>query len=352
MVKNDRIMRPYRYEFTKNHIKSFMPKGTPVYIPLHYSSKLKGEFLEHIVFDLILSVNAIHSRNIIHNDIKPENMIMINGRMVLIDWNIAMLLLDEVIDNEIHTYDYRPPECLLEEHVPHTFLADMWAIASSIYKIATGKYLISDSSLYTHLYGNGYCVIYEQYLTKNQLKIIIEEGREKFNSIPWITKETKFIFNHCLEFEYTNRPTSDWIISNVPKLLETKCKEPEKEKIVYDNGPSDEDFLFHLETAFKKDIKNKIWDNFYFKKQADITKAEFNICKQIIGFYIEKTGEQTINSLFVADILRIVKTLTQCDIFEFPVHQNFVKLIKGCFGIELFLNREVEFKTKIKINTN
>jgi serine/threonine protein kinase len=105
------------------------------------------DLYEKLVFamkDLSNALNYIHSRDIIHRDIKPENILITNkGVPKLVDFGLACESI--ICENKIRccsgssgTPVFMAPETVLEQK--SYFVSDVWSLAASIYKVATGEY--------------------------------------------------------------------------------------------------------------------------------------------------------------------------------------------------------------------
>lgn len=111
--------------------------------------------MKSIADDIVEGVKYLHSVGILHNDIKPENVIIVDGKAKLIDFGISrsMILSSNTKERNIYvqTVTYRAPELLLpliveaeyQEEVLESFEGycygpDIWAVGTLLLCIETG----------------------------------------------------------------------------------------------------------------------------------------------------------------------------------------------------------------------
>lgn len=101
---------------------------------------------------MLLGLQVIHSQNIIHNDIKPSNIIVGTNRVpVLVDLGISCFTFEAVNQVCTATYGkvvgkccnmragtslYLPPESIKGVRY---FASDLWSLASTVYSVITGN---------------------------------------------------------------------------------------------------------------------------------------------------------------------------------------------------------------------
>lgn len=110
----------------------------------------KQKLYKHLILiadDILKALKYIHEKNVIHNDIKPQNiMIDKNYNPILIDFDISCItnLLCKYNDKTVKcckskgsTLEYAAPEL---GEMDSTFKSDLWSLGVTLYKSATGKY--------------------------------------------------------------------------------------------------------------------------------------------------------------------------------------------------------------------
>ena len=107
--------------------------------------------VKQVVGQVLAGLDFLHSKGIIHTDVKPENVLLSNKasstnfssavesiKVKLADFGGA-LQVGEIFPAIVGTSEYRAPELLLE--APYDTGIDVWALACLGFELATGEYL-------------------------------------------------------------------------------------------------------------------------------------------------------------------------------------------------------------------
>lgn len=110
-----------------NYIIMSKADGTDLFNYTHTNDNLSEEDAKHITRKLLYILNNIHKENIIHGDIKPENIIYDEEtkNITLIDF-----------ENK-HTSAYCSPEQILGKRV--TYKTDIWSFGITLYYLLIGN---------------------------------------------------------------------------------------------------------------------------------------------------------------------------------------------------------------------
>ena len=113
------------------------------------SSKYNPDTILDLSYQLICGLNYLHSNNIIHDDIKPGNVLIYqdddNDRFIakIGDYGLSSdIFTTEKIDTVSQTLWWRPPEILKGENgenEPHLYESDIWAMGAVLLELITGK---------------------------------------------------------------------------------------------------------------------------------------------------------------------------------------------------------------------
>lgn len=100
--------------------------------------------LNNICKQLLEAISYIHEENVVHLDIKPENILVTKNRsehhITLIDFNLSQKLVKDKVklSNVCGTLDYKAPEVLTGNTV--TSAVDMWSVGIFLYALCVGYF--------------------------------------------------------------------------------------------------------------------------------------------------------------------------------------------------------------------
>jgi negative regulator of PHO system len=132
------------YDYTLITVDIVLPlmKGTLL------SSKLDKNKYDIYFRQLINGVKQCHDHDIIHRDIKLENILYDeeSDSVKIIDFGLSVPFqsIKKLMDpNIVNTFHYRPPECLLFDPYQYNQSVDIWAIGCVMYYMMTDRYVMT-----------------------------------------------------------------------------------------------------------------------------------------------------------------------------------------------------------------
>ncbi|MCC5945900.1 MAG: SUMF1/EgtB/PvdO family nonheme iron enzyme [Bernardetiaceae bacterium] len=127
---------------TAYFVMDYIPGGTlEEFLKSAGGSLSEGEALDFFV-PLVTALSVLHRENVIHRDIKPQNILLdANRNPVLIDFGIARDFIEDktiVSSLVVRSDGYSPPEQYSQTARRGPF-TDIYALAATIYRAVTGK---------------------------------------------------------------------------------------------------------------------------------------------------------------------------------------------------------------------
>ena len=100
--------------------------------------KIKNK--KDLLIQLTKGINYLHSKNILHGDIKPENILKFKNTYKFSDFGYSKVMIHNYTNYMLYSKKYRPPEiynyrCYLE--------SDIWALGCTFYEILTNNNLFN-----------------------------------------------------------------------------------------------------------------------------------------------------------------------------------------------------------------
>ncbi|EGR31805.1 ribosomal protein s6 kinase polypeptide 6, putative, partial [Ichthyophthirius multifiliis] len=130
-------------------IQNFTKKGSLLQM-IQKIGKFKEKQIQFYAAELLLAIQYLHEQNIIHNDIKPDNILISEtGHIVLTDFGISYQINNQENkilqqnDQFIGTLQYTAPEVL--QNYRHSKSSDYWSYGIIIFMMVTGYHPFADA---------------------------------------------------------------------------------------------------------------------------------------------------------------------------------------------------------------
>ena len=106
--------------------------------------RISEDQLHEIVQGMVSGIEYLHRQHIMHRDLKPQNLLVNDGRLVIADFGLSIQLPDDdkwelgrrdgdPYTREVCTRWWRPPEVILQ--LPYTWRIDIWSMGCIVYEL-------------------------------------------------------------------------------------------------------------------------------------------------------------------------------------------------------------------------
>ncbi|KAL7667911.1 hypothetical protein ACOME3_008638 [Neoechinorhynchus agilis] len=150
---------------------------------------------------MVEAVHVVHANRIAHSDVKPENFILVNGKLKLIDFGMSFYIppgLSSLLRPIAGTPDYMPPE-VCRSHTTFAvfgYQADVWSLGCILYEMTFGY------RPFEHVIGNAD-------------KIMTIASMRKALPIPACSSPSiRHLLSRCLHVKPSDRPSTAQILAH------------------------------------------------------------------------------------------------------------------------------------------
>jgi NIMA (never in mitosis gene a)-related kinase len=194
-----KIMKHVESPFIVKYFQSFVDRDK-FYICMEYCSGgdlaqfLKGQMgkplnedtIWRFVLQIMLGLRHLHSKKILHRDIKTMNVFLADSKSIRIgDLGVARTMTGDFASTIVGTPYYLSPEMCEEK--PYNEKTDVWAMGCLVYELCTGRHPFEANSQ-----------------AALALKIVVG----KYSPIPSHYSQTlAWLIRLCLSVDYKRRPS-------------------------------------------------------------------------------------------------------------------------------------------------
>ena len=118
--------------------------------------ELTGEHIQYIMYQIFLGLYMLHENNIIHRDIKPNNILLNDScDLKICDFGFAREVQDDDnmdITEYVVTRYYRAPEIMLNSR-KYGSEVDIWSVGCTFFELLNCNILFGGTKNYIHLLG-------------------------------------------------------------------------------------------------------------------------------------------------------------------------------------------------------
>jgi len=208
-------LRLFRSFFHKNHLcMVFEPLSMNLREVLKKYGKNVGLHIKAVrsyAQQLLLALKIMKKANIVHADIKPDNILVNESKLLLklCDFGSASHVAEGEITPYLVSRFYRAPEIILG--MKYDFMVDLWACGATIYELFTGKIMFPGQS------NNHMLKLFMDFKGKIPNKII-RKGQ---------FKDIHFDQNCCFQYHDIDKVTQREKVVTMPVVNKTRHLETE-----------------------------------------------------------------------------------------------------------------------------
>ncbi|SIP85758.1 Cyclin-dependent kinase [Pacmanvirus A23] len=154
---HENIIKINNVKYTNEEISIYMKKyNCDLYDFMRKNNLLKINIVYKFARELINALAYIHSRGIIHGDIKPQNVLIDDEpKVVICDFGISLPNIEKYHRGKVQTCTYRAPEVDYDKNKSqYTNSIDIWSLGCILFELAAGFPIVKyqrgneDSTIY------------------------------------------------------------------------------------------------------------------------------------------------------------------------------------------------------------
>lgn len=189
----------------KDHYFIEMPLGVG---PIANDLLIDIQCIYKIMFQISHAVNFLHNQHILHGDINPNNIVLMNNNSDyplprLIDFGFAQDVSSKSCCCHHMTVEYSAPEVLGME--PHSLPSDIWSLGATFYYMITHRKIITDPNKHHKTL---------QLSAKNRTLDYTNIFEDPRNFGKYFTDSGKILIDSMLNVDPNKRPTAIEIIKD------------------------------------------------------------------------------------------------------------------------------------------
>ena len=277
------------YEYYDMNLMEYLNKSGEM-----MKSKEYKEFFKKTVRELAEALNVLYNKKVIHRDIKPNNIFLINKNkdedfsedyMIKLGNFNASILLKENDNKQIGTISFTPPEIF--KKMEYDEKVDLWSLGMTLYQLYMGHspygHNINLNLIKYCLYGNNFIYLFSD---NNCLNILFKK---------LMTLNPKDRMNHKEFFEYVS--DKNFMAEN-ENFKNDKYKDIEKEIEQIKSSDNYKKLIQIMNIPEDKEVHEEIA---ILKKNWEKTIVSVDNLLNLMSYYKGDLGKGNLNNIIYYD---------------------------------------------------
>uniref|UniRef100_A0A6G6ACX4 Serine/threonine protein kinase n=1 Tax=Borely moumouvirus TaxID=2712067 RepID=A0A6G6ACX4_9VIRU len=243
----------------------------------------------YILLQIAHGIKYLHMNNIIHFDIKPDNIMLKDNACKIIDFGTSEYIFEEYIytNHTKCTTTHRSPEAFNKKKL--NISCDIWSFGIIIYELLTNSLIHQNKYFPKYVNPDTYDNNVHQFIVSNKFNNIINVLPKKLQS--------------CLDINPKNRPNIEFVIKKLHKLSGNYIY-----KNIFDNNMSlnySKNYLPVDKFILGEIIKNQNNVCLYIKldliHRTDFNENVINICDMVFNNKNINVDKEYINKIIIQE---------------------------------------------------
>lgn len=157
----------------------------------------------NLLRDIANALAFVHERQLVHGDIKPDNIAVEDGNYILLDFGICRQQDEFEVSSATGSLRTRAPE-LFSANGRHSLASDIWALGATVFHALTGRYPLFEHDEKIPRVSNQ--IERNAYVKRIEQRVV--EKWDDFVNLSGIPEPMRAIVAKMLSLDSTGRPTA------------------------------------------------------------------------------------------------------------------------------------------------
>lgn len=182
--------------------------------------------IQHLWRQMLEAVRVIHGERIVHSDLKPQNFLLVKGKLKVIDFGIARKINNDTTnisrDASIGTLSYMAPEAVRTGQVKMGRPSDIWSLGVILYQMVYGHPPFANMEPMQKLMT----------LNDPQLSVQFPPSHRVSGHSATTKAQLMDVLGRCLQRDPFKRPSLDWLLAHPFLAVSATVRRDQVEDVV------------------------------------------------------------------------------------------------------------------------